>query len=82
MSKYKALTDLIFLHRWSYILAIISLLLVDLLQLSIPEILRSVTDKLQNNILNKTELLHYALYFIAIDIGIAFLPFFVFCREC
>src|SRR5690554_4553466 len=75
MSNYKVLKNFLLLHKRSYILGIFFLLLVDLLQLFIPEVLRSITDKLQNDLLESPDILRYALYIIGIGIGIAFFRF-------
>ncbi|SNS86478.1 ATP-binding cassette, subfamily B [Anaerovirgula multivorans] len=75
MSNFKTLKQFFIKNKWSYLFGIFFLLLVDLLQLFIPEVLRSITNKLQENLLEGSDVLRYALYIILIGIGIAFFRF-------
>lgn len=75
MSNFKTLKQFFIKNKWSYLFGIFFLLLVDLLQLFIPEVLRSITNKLQENLLESSDVLRYALYIIVIGIGIAFFRF-------
>lgn len=75
MSNFKVLKQFFIKNKWSYIFGILFLLLVDILQLFIPEILRSITNKLQENSLAISEVFPYALYILLIGIGIAFFRF-------
>ncbi|SCY04413.1 ABC transporter ATP-binding protein [Alkaliphilus peptidifermentans] len=75
MSHFKALKGFFFRNKWYYILGIIWLLLVDVLQLLIPEVLRRFTDQLQANTLSNEDIIRYGIYIISIGFGIAFFRF-------
>ncbi|AKL94898.1 ABC-type multidrug transport system, ATpase and permease component [Clostridium aceticum] len=75
MYNFKTLKPFLFKNKWPYILGILWLLVVDLLQLFIPEVLRSITNQLQNNQLTYQDIFRYSLYIFLIGIGIGFFRF-------
>ena len=62
MKSFITLKEFLLKHKWSYIFGISWLLLIDTVQLIIPQILRGLTNDLQNNVLDSPGLLRYALY--------------------
>lgn len=61
MRNFLVLKDFFKEHKWSYILGIVSLLLVDSVQLLVPQVLRKVTDLLGEGLIGPPQLLKYAL---------------------
>lgn len=61
MKAFKTLKDFFIKHKWSYILGLFWLLVIDSVQLIIPQILRKVTDLLQDGMLNFQSLVKYSL---------------------
>lgn len=75
MSSLLTLKDFFKKNKWYYIFGIVWLLMVDILQLVVPEILRSFTDKLQQNSLDFESVLRYGLYILLVGIGIGVFRF-------
>ncbi|KAB3529038.1 ABC transporter ATP-binding protein [Alkaliphilus serpentinus] len=75
MRNFRVLKDFFIRNKWYYFFGIVWLLLVDILQLLVPEILRRFTDQLQANLLSASEILIYSLYIVAIGFGIALFRF-------
>ena len=75
MKHFKVLKDFLIRNKWTYILGIFWLLIVDLLQLLVPEILRRFTDDISTGQLNHQGLLRYGTYIILIGISIAVFRF-------
>ncbi|MCD5410502.1 MAG: ABC transporter ATP-binding protein/permease [Clostridiales bacterium] len=75
MTSFLTLKDFFIANKWKYILGVLWLVVVDLLQLAIPEVLRRFTDKLQNNLLAFDNVLFYGLIIIGIGISIAVFRF-------
>ncbi|SET69309.1 ATP-binding cassette, subfamily B [Natronincola peptidivorans] len=75
MTHFKTLMPHIMKKKWAYILGILCLVMVDVFQLLIPEVLRSITNRLQQNLLTFEEVFLYAVYIVLIGIGIAFFRF-------
>ncbi|PHS32592.1 MAG: multidrug ABC transporter ATP-binding protein [Alkaliphilus sp.] len=75
MTSFLTLKDFFVTNKWKYILGVLWLIIVDLLQLAIPEVLRRFTDKLQNNLLTFNNILNYGLIIIVIGISIAIFRF-------
>lgn len=70
MHSFITLKDFFIQHKWKYVLGIIWLIIVDLLQLILPQILKSVTDLLENNSLSMYGLMKYSSYIILIGLGV------------
>ncbi|SFH53996.1 ATP-binding cassette, subfamily B [Tindallia magadiensis] len=68
MSSYLTLIPFIKKYKWFYLWGILSLIMVDALQLAIPEILRRITDALQLGTLEKHQLLRYSLIILVIGL--------------
>ncbi|AOY76641.1 ABC transporter ATP-binding protein [Clostridium formicaceticum] len=75
MYSFKTLKPFLIKNKWPYLLGILWLLFVDILQLFIPEVLRSITNQLQKNHLTSNDVLMYSLYILLIGIGIGFFRF-------
>ena len=75
LTSFLTLKDFFIANKWKYILGVLWLVVVDLLQLAIPEVLRRFTDKLQNNLLAFDNILYYGLIIIGIGISIAVFRF-------
>lgn len=75
MTSFLTLKDFFIKNKWKYFLGITWLVIVDLLQLAIPEILRHFTDRLQNNLLTFNHIINYGLMIIGIGISIAIFRF-------
>jgi len=75
LSSLLTLKDFFKKNKWYYIFGIVWLLMVDILQLVVPEILRSFTDKLQQNSLDFESVLRYGLYILLVGIGIGVFRF-------
>lgn len=70
LSSFLTLKDFFKKNKWYYIFGILWLLAVDVLQLLVPEILRSFTNQLQNNQLDKESIFNYGLYILLVGVGI------------
>lgn len=75
MSSLLTLKDFFKRNKWYYFFGIIWLLIVDILQLVVPEILRSFTDQLRNNSLDLNSIKRYGLYILLVGIGIGLFRF-------
>lgn len=62
-------------NKWAYIFGVVWLIMVDVLQLIVPEILRNFTDKLQNNMLSREDVFKYGFYMLLIGFLLAFFRF-------
>lgn len=72
MRAFAPLKSFIFSHKWQYGFGLFFLLLVDLLQLLLPQVLRRATDLLQTHQMTGALLLQNALYVVLIGAGISF----------
>ena len=70
MKSFKTLSSFFKKHKWSYIIGVIWLIIIDLVQLLVPQIIRMLANDYDNNILNKTGLIKYSLYIILTGITI------------
>lgn len=64
MGSFKTLKDFFVKHKWKYILGVFWLIVVDIVQLVVPQILRTVTNLLEAEKLTKGELVKYAIYIV------------------
>lgn len=71
MNSYKTLKPFIIEHKWKYLLGIIWLLIVDSIQLIVPQILRKTTNMLQSGMLSIKTLLLYSILIIMTGLTIA-----------
>lgn len=76
MKRLRYIGDLIIKYKVRFIIGIVSLLLVDVLQLIFPIILGRITDAIQAKEITKQALGTYSFIIIAIAAGIAFFRFF------
>ncbi len=75
LANFKTLKYFFIEHKWAYLLGVVWLIFVDILQLILPEILRSFTDGLQANLIGRTEIIRYGLYMLVIGFLLAFFRF-------
>jgi ATP-binding cassette subfamily B multidrug efflux pump len=71
MKNFKTLKDFFIKNKWQYILGILWLIIVDSIQLIVPQILRKVTNQLQYNALTFKLLVKYGVYIILTGLVIA-----------
>lgn len=71
MRAFRTLKDFFIKNKWRYFLGIIWLLIIDSVQLIVPQILRTVTDLLQDGALTLQGLIKYSLYIILTGLIIA-----------
>ncbi len=71
MKAFARLKDFFKEHKWSYIFGISWLLAIDLVQLIVPQILRKVTNLLQEGLLDSKGLLKYSLLILVTGVLIA-----------
>lgn len=71
MKAFKPLEDFFIQNKWYYIFGIIWLLIIDAIQLIVPQILRTATNLLQEGKLTFSGILKYGLYIILTGLGIA-----------
>lgn len=64
MESFKSLKPFIRKHKWKYIFGVIWLIIIDVVQLLVPQILGKVTDDLADNVIGMDGLLRYALLII------------------
>lgn len=76
MSSFKTLKDFFIKHKWKYIIGIVWLLVVDIIQLIVPQILRSITNLLEEQTLTSQLLLRYSVYIVLTGLGIGLGRFF------
>ncbi|MGF7056556.1 ABC transporter ATP-binding protein [Brassicibacter mesophilus] len=70
MSSFKTLKSFFIKHKWKYILGVLWLILVDIIQLIVPQILRKLTNLLESGLLTRQDLLKYSSYIIITGLGI------------
>jgi len=75
LTNFKSLKYFFIEHKWAYILGVVWLIFVDVLQLILPEILRTFTDDLQANLIGRQEIFRYGLYMLIIGFLLAFFRF-------
>jgi ATP-binding cassette, subfamily B, multidrug efflux pump len=75
LSNFKTLKYFFIEHKWAYLLGVVWLIFVDILQLILPEILRSFTDELQANQIGTEEIFRYGVYLLIIGFLLAFFRF-------
>lgn len=64
MAAFVTLKDFFKKHKWNYIIGVSWLLFIDLIQLLVPQILRSFTDNLKDGLLDKTGIIKYGFLII------------------
>ncbi len=72
MKEFLTLKPFLQRHKWRYTFGLLFLWLVDVLQLLMPQVLKTVTDQLQMQTMTKDNLIIQALFVIAIGFGISF----------
>ncbi len=75
LANFKTLKYFFIEHKWAYILGVVWLIFVDVLQLLLPEILRTFTDDLQANLIGRAEIFRYGIYMLIIGFLLAFFRF-------
>lgn len=76
MNNLKYIKDLIFKYKYRYFAGILSLILVDCLQLILPVVLGKVTNLLKAGSLTKEDIIMYSIILAILAIGIAVFRFF------
>lgn len=76
MSSFLRLKSFLLEHKRSYILGIAWLILVDGVQLLVPQIFRNLTDDFQSGMINSSGILKYIIFIIITGIFIAVGRFF------
>lgn len=71
MKSFSRLKSFFIQNKRSYVLGIIWLLIVDVMQLIIPRIMGNLIDGLEDNVLDRIDILRYALYIILTGLIIA-----------
>lgn len=71
MKSFLTLKNFFKEHKWSYIFGIFCLLLIDMVQLTVPLIIRALTDEFDNNTINLNSIIKYAALIIITGIIIA-----------
>lgn len=72
MKSFFTLKEFISKHKWSYFFGVLWLIIVDSVQLIVPQIYRNLTDDFQNNLLSSQAIIKYALLIIGTGIVISF----------
>jgi ATP-binding cassette, subfamily B, multidrug efflux pump len=75
MYNLRYIKDLIFKYKFKYFFGILSLIIVDSLQLILPVVLGNVTNKLKAGTLTKQEIIMFTVFLAVIAIGIALFRF-------
>lgn len=75
MYNLRYIKDLIFKYKFKYFAGILSLIIVDILQLILPVVLGNVTNKLKAGTLTKQEIIIFTIFLSVIAIGIALFRF-------
>ncbi len=75
MGTLRYIRDLLFKHRYRYVIGVIFLLGVDILQLVLPKILGDATDYFENGTLTASKLAEFSIIIALIAIGIAVFRF-------
>lgn len=70
MGSFKTLKEFFIKHKWKYLLGVVWLLIVDIVQLIIPQILRTVTDLLEMEQLTTPGLIKYGIYIVLTGVAI------------
>ncbi len=76
MRSFLRLKDFLFKHKWSYMIGIAWLILVDSVQLLVPQIFRNLTDEFQTGTISQSGILRYILFIILTGLFIALGRFF------
>lgn len=76
MSSFFRLKDFLIRNKWSYLLGILWLLVVDVVQLVVPQIIRNLTDALEIGEITQAGILKYVVYIILTGVFIALGRFF------
>ncbi|NLW40329.1 MAG: ABC transporter ATP-binding protein [Tissierellia bacterium] len=76
MKAFRTLRGFFVEHKWYYILGIVWLIIIDSIQLLVPQILRRATNLLQEGKLTYAGILKYGLFIILTGLGIAIGRFF------
>lgn len=76
MKAFRTLRDFFVEHKWYYILGIVWLIIIDSIQLLVPQILRRATNLLQEGKLTYAGILKYGLFIMLTGLGIAIGRFF------
>lgn len=72
MKSFFTLKEFISKHKLSYLFGILWLIIVDSVQLIVPQIYRNLTDDFQNNLLSSQAIIKYTLLIIGTGIVISF----------
>lgn len=75
MNNLRYIKDLIYKYRFKYLWGILSLILVDVLQLTLPVVLGNITDNLKAGALTRQQLIMSAILLAIIAVGIALFRF-------
>lgn len=75
MTSLLTLKDFFKKNKWFYLWGILCLLVVDVLQLVVPEILRSFTNQYESNLLDGDNILRFGLYILLVGVGIGVFRF-------
>ena len=76
MKSFKTLSSFFKKHKWSYFIGVVWLIIIDLVQLLVPQIIRSLANDYESNILNNSGLIKYALYIVLTGLIIGFGRYF------
>lgn len=76
MSTFFTLKDFFSKQKWNYLIGVIWLLIIDSIQLIVPQIFRWLTNDFQNNALNNKAILKYVFLILLTGIAIAVGRFF------
>ncbi|NLC03111.1 MAG: ABC transporter ATP-binding protein [Tissierellia bacterium] len=76
MKSFKTLSSFFKEHKWSYLIGVVWLIIIDLVQLLVPQIIRNLANDYESNILNNTGLIKYALYIVLTGLIIGFGRYF------
>ncbi|NLK43772.1 MAG: ABC transporter ATP-binding protein [Tissierellia bacterium] len=76
MSAFVTLKSFFKRHKWSYLIGVTWLLFIDLIQLLVPQILRSFTDNLRDGLLDPPGIIKHAFLIILTGVLIAIGRFF------
>ncbi|MCF6461879.1 ABC transporter ATP-binding protein [Clostridium sp. Cult1] len=71
MKAFKTLKEFFISNKWNYLFGIVWLIVIDSVQLIVPQILRTATDLLENRMLTFQGLIKYSLYIILTGLIIA-----------
>lgn len=64
MHNFKTLKEFFLKYKWKYVLGVMWLIIVDLVQLLVPQIFRAITDSLEAGLLTRQSLAKYSAYII------------------